>query len=162
MYNLTVANDHTYAVGDGQAVVHNTCGGPGYWTLSSKEAYGGWSDVSVRYQEQITGQMQGLVYRVDTGPGKWVDFEGYDDARHVFLDAKAKYGQFFQPDGSAMPWFRGGNLVKEANNQLAAVSGYRIEWHVMQEGAANGIRRILQEARVTGIDVIHTPLLALP
>lgn len=27
MYNLTVANDHTYAVGDGQWVVHNTCGG---------------------------------------------------------------------------------------------------------------------------------------
>ncbi len=89
--------------------------------------------------------------------------EGYDDARHVFLDAKAKYGQFFQPDGSAMPWFRGANeFVERANNQLAAVSGYRIEWHVMQEGAASGIRRILQEARVTGIDVIHTPLLALP
>jgi hypothetical protein len=28
MYNLTVAQDHTYAVGDGHAVVHNTCVGP--------------------------------------------------------------------------------------------------------------------------------------
>ncbi len=26
MYHLTVANDHTYAVGDDQVVVHNTCG----------------------------------------------------------------------------------------------------------------------------------------
>ena len=26
MYNLTVASDHTYAVGDGRAVVHNDCG----------------------------------------------------------------------------------------------------------------------------------------
>ena len=28
MHNLTVAHDHTYAVGDGQAVVHSV--GPGY------------------------------------------------------------------------------------------------------------------------------------
>jgi hypothetical protein len=43
MYNLTVANDHTYAVGDDQAVVHNTgaCEGGSTTPIGPSDASGG-------------------------------------------------------------------------------------------------------------------------
>ncbi len=100
VFNLTVANDSSYFVGDERVWAHNaTCtvrvpyqsprspsnfavgasdGGPGAWssiTRPDTDAY--------RYQERITGAPRGVEYNVNG-----VNFDGYDADRDVLLDAK--------------------------------------------------------------------------
>ena len=100
VFNLSVANDESYFVGDERVWAHNaTCtvripyhpprspsnfaigasdGGPGAWSSISRpdtDAY--------RYQERITGAPRGVEYNVNG-----VNFDGYDPQRDVLLDAK--------------------------------------------------------------------------
>jgi hypothetical protein len=72
MYNLAVANDHTYAVGDSQAVVHNddVCGPEGLQGMKDKvrAAQNG-------YRKASKGSIAGGVVIRDTDTGE-VLFEG--------------------------------------------------------------------------------------
>ncbi|MET0534151.1 MAG: TadE/TadG family type IV pilus assembly protein, partial [Steroidobacter sp.] len=100
VFNLSVASDESYFVGDERVWAHNaTCtvrvpfhpprspsnftpgatdGGPGEWSPIARpdtDAY--------RYQQRITGAPRGVEYNVNG-----VNFDGYDSQRDVLLDAK--------------------------------------------------------------------------
>ncbi|MBL8270590.1 TadE/TadG family type IV pilus assembly protein [Steroidobacter sp.] len=180
VFNLSVANDSSYFVGDERVWSHNaTCtlrvayhpprspsrfalgasdGGPGVWSSISRpetDAY--------RYQSRITGAPHGVEYNVNG-----VNFDGYDAQRDVLLDAKHWTQECplgdrcrFEPLKQAMA----DKLVEEARRQLDATSasGTAIEWRVVDEEMALRISAIL-DSRIRSrsarqrITVIYTPL----
>ena len=159
MYNLTVAHDHTYAVGNGQYVVHNTgpglvCGstggGPGQWEQANESM----SERAAQYQEQITGVPRGYVYRVNG-----VKFDGFQNG--TLLDAKGPgYATFFKNGLPKVWWQQGADaLVDEAGRQIGAAPGWAIQWHVAEPEAALGISSLLQQNGYTAIQVINTPMI---
>lgn len=180
VFNLTVADDESYFVGDERVWAHNaTCtvrvrypvprspsnfaigagdGGPGTWssiTRPDSDAY--------RYQERITGAPRGVEYNVNG-----VNFDGYDADRDVLLDAKHWTQECplgdkcrYEPLKRALSE----KLIEEALGQIDAVrtAGTSIEWRVVDEEMALRISNILDE----GIDVradrarilvIYTPM----
>jgi hypothetical protein len=147
MWDLSVANVHTFAVGVGKYVVHNC--GPGKWEPANESM----SPRAAKYQAQITGRGPGWVYQVGG-----VKFDGFNGS--VLQDAKGPgYARFFE-NGAPKAWWGGaGKLVNEARSQLAVSSGWQVEWHVAEEDAFHGIRSLLQRNGLTGIRVIHTPML---
>ncbi|WP_255424875.1 Tox-REase-5 domain-containing protein [Corallococcus sp. CA053C] len=134
--------------------------GPGQWG-PAKESM---STRARRYQEQITGHSADDAYWVggmSTQAGG-VKFDGFKDG--VLLEAKGPgYTKFF--DGlETKEWFRHSGargLIEQARRQLRNVhgTGFPIQWHVAEASAADAIRRLLDEAKVRGIDVVHTPAL---
>ena len=178
VFNLTVASDSSYFVGDERVWAHNaTCtvrlpyhaprspsgfaigatdGGPGTWssiTRPDNDAY--------RYQELITGAPRGVEYNVNG-----VNFDGYDAQRGVLLDAKHWTQECplgdkcrYEPLKRALA----DKLVEEALSQMDAVrvTGTSIEWRVVDEEMALRISAILDE-RIEAVDrtrivVIYTP-----
>jgi len=156
MYNLEVAQDHTFAVGDGEWVVHNRCGpvgtsggGPGIWELTNEAM----SPRAAEYQQQITGCPVGMVYRVGG-----VKFDGFDGKN--LLDAKGPgYARFLDSKtGGFKSWWRGANdLIDEANRQLGVAGTCPIIWHVAEEAAYNAIDDLFSDNGVSGIDLRFTP-----
>lgn len=179
VFNLTVANDSSYFVGDERVWAHNaTCtlrvrysvprspsnfaigasdGGPGAWssiTRPDNDAY--------RYQELITGAPRGVEYNVNG-----VNFDGYDANRDVLLDAKHWTQECplgdkcrYEPLKRALS----DKLLEEALSQIdaARTTGSSIEWRVVDEEMALRISAILDEgideADRTRIVVIYTPI----
>lgn len=165
VFNLSVANDESYFVGDDQVWAHNaTCtvrlpyhpprspsnftpgasdGGPGQWSPISRpdtDAY--------RYQERITGAPRGVEYNVNG-----VNFDGYNPQRDVLLDAKHWTQECPLGDRCRSESLRrvlAAKLLEEARRQIAAVRGVdtRIEWRVVDEEMALRIAAILD----SGID----------
>jgi len=165
VFNLSVANDESYFVGDERVWAHNaTCtvrlryspprspsnftpgatdGGPGSWSSIPRpdtDAY--------RYQQRITGAPRGVEYNVNG-----VNFDGYDAQRDVLLDAKHWTQECPLGDRCrSEPLKRAltSKLLEEARRQLAAVRGVdtRIEWRVVDEEMALRISAILD----SGID----------
>lgn len=180
VFNLTVANDSSYFVGEDRVWAHNaTCtvrvpyhpprspsnfaigasdGGPGTWASISRpdsDAY--------RYQERITGAPRGVEYNVNG-----VNFDGYDSQRDVLLDAKhwtqeCPLGDRCRSEGLRRALAR--KLIEEARRQLGAVrdSNSSIEWRVVDEEMALRISAVLDEGIQSledrrRITVIFTPL----
>ena len=180
VFNLTVAEDESYFVGDERVWAHNaTCtlrvrysvprspsnfaigatdGGPGAWssiTRPDNDAY--------RYQELITGAPRGVEYNVNG-----VNFDGYDAERDVLLDAKHWTQECplgdkcrYEPLKQVMT----DKLLEEARRQLDATADAdtRIEWRVVDEEMALRISSILDSgienaAARQRITVIYTPL----
>ncbi|MCY1030162.1 Tox-REase-5 domain-containing protein [Corallococcus sp. BB11-1] len=117
-----------------------------------------------RYQEQITGHSADDAYWVggtSTQAGG-VKFDGFNDG--VLLEAKGTgYANFFE-GLEPREWFRNSGaqgLIDQAQRQSDKVRGMGIpiEWHVSEKHAANAIRKLLEDAEVKGIKVIHTPAL---
>ncbi|WP_281404403.1 Tox-REase-5 domain-containing protein [Pyxidicoccus fallax] len=137
--------------------------GPGQWGPSGEK---GAPPRARAYQEQITGHFYDEAYwvgGVDRKSGG-TKFDGFKDG--VLLEAKGPgYAEFF--DGKLAPkeWFRNSGkaaeLVAQARRQSELVMGMGIpiEWHVAEKHAADAIRRMLENASVTGIEVIHSPAL---
>jgi hypothetical protein len=179
VFNLTVANDSSYFVGEERVWAHNaTCtvrvpyhpprspsnfavgatdGGPGAWssiTRPDSEAY--------RYQERITGAPRGVEYNVNG-----VNFDGYDADRDVLLDAKHWTQECPLGDRCRSEPLRralSSKLVEEALRQIDAVraAGTAIEWRVVDEEMALRIAAILDAgiddaADRARIQVIYTP-----
>ncbi|HEX8703627.1 MAG TPA: Tox-REase-5 domain-containing protein [Myxococcaceae bacterium] len=136
--------------------------GPGQWGPSEEK---GMSERARAYQEQISGHSVEDAYWVG-GVGRQsggVKFDGFKDG--VLLEAKGPgYAEFFE-GLQPKPWFdhSGGadDLIKQARRQSEMVrgSGIAIQWHVAEKRAADAIRKLLSDARVTGVEVIHTPAL---
>lgn len=180
VFNLSVANDESYFVGDERVWAHNaTCtvrlpyhpprspsnfalgatdGGPGTWSSISRpdsDAY--------RYQERITGAPRGVEYNVNG-----VNFDGYDAQRDVLLDAKhwtqeCPLGDRCRSEPLKQALAR--KLIEEATRQLNATRSSRIpiEWRVVDEEMALRISSILDDAIQSQDDrsritVIFTPL----
>jgi len=119
-------------------------GGPGVWRFANESM----SEVSARYQEQITGRPAGYVYDVNG-----VKFDGFSPAGSSLLDAKGPsytkllhYG--FAQDG----------LLDDAARQTRAAGDATITWHVMEASAARQISDLLADAGFSNITVVHTPL----
>lgn len=162
VFNLTVANDASYFVGDERVWAHNaTCtvrvpyhpprspsdfaigasdGGPGQWSGISRpdsDAY--------RYQERITGAPRGVEYNVNG-----VNFDGYDPQRDVLLDAKHWTQECPLGDRCRSEGLRtalSNKLLEEARRQIDAIRNgeTRIEWRVVDEEMALRIGKILDE-----------------
>lgn len=180
VFNLSVANDESYFVGDERVWAHNaTCtvrlpyhpprspsnftpgssdGGPGGWTPISRpdtDAY--------RYQERITGAPRGVEYNVNG-----VNFDGYDAQRDVLLDAKHWTQECPLGDrcrSEALKRSLSNKLLNEALRQIEAVREVdtRIEWRVVDEEMALRISAILDDgidnpADRQRISVIYTAL----
>ncbi len=180
VFNLTVANDSSYFVGDERVWAHNaTCtlrvrypvprsptnftlgasdGGPGTWSSIPRP-----NNDAYRYQELITGAPRGVEYNVNG-----VNFDGYDANRDVLLDAKHWTQECplgdkcrYEPLKQRMS----DQLVTEARRQLDATraTGSSIEWRVVDEEMALRISSILDErvrpaSARQRITVIYTPV----
>ncbi|HEY0684428.1 MAG TPA: Tox-REase-5 domain-containing protein [Steroidobacter sp.] len=179
VFNLTVADDASYFVGDDRVWAHNaTCtvrvpyyvprspsnfaigatdGGPGAWSSITRP-----DNDAFRYQERITGAPRGVEYNVNG-----VNFDGYDANRDVLLDAKHWTQEC--PLGDKCRWeplkqALTDKLVDEALRQLRATRTTRtaIEWRVVDEEMALRIAAILDDgignsADRARIQVIYTP-----
>ncbi|HLL53269.1 MAG TPA: Tox-REase-5 domain-containing protein [Myxococcaceae bacterium] len=138
---------------------------PGEWRKAKSPPQGR----SAKYQQQVTGRPPDEAYMVNG-----VEFDGYvprngslvhvEDLQGVLLDAKGKgYEKFFLENLKPKPWFADSGalkLIEQAGRQQRAVMtpGIRIQWHVAEEKAANAIRLLLEDAGVTKVEVIYTPM----
>lgn len=169
VFNLTVANDSSYFVGEERIWAHNaTCtvrvpyhpprspsnfaigasdGGPGQWSTITRpdtDAY--------RYQERITGAPRGVEYNVNG-----VNFDGYDPHRDVLLDAKHWTQECPLGDrcrSESLKRALSAKLLEEATRQISAVRNVetRIEWRVVDEEMALRISAILDRGIRNPID----------
>ncbi|WP_338282321.1 Tox-REase-5 domain-containing protein [Corallococcus caeni] len=132
--------------------------GPGQWG-PAKESM---KPPARRYQEQITGHTADEAYWVggaSTQAGG-VKFDGFKDG--VLLEAKGPgYAKFFE-GLEPKEWFRNSGaqgLVEQAERQsrMARGMGIPVRWHVAEKVAADAFRELLKNARVVGVEIVHTP-----
>ncbi len=133
--------------------------GPGEWGPANESM----SKRSARYQEQITGHSASEAYWVggkDLKSGG-VKLDGFKDG--TLLDAKGPgYANKFNDNLTPKKWFAPSGakqLIKQAQRQLNVAKGVPIRWHVAEKKAADAIRKLLEDAPITGIEVVYTPAL---
>jgi Restriction endonuclease fold toxin 5 len=133
--------------------------GPGQWGPANEAM----SKRSARYQEQITGRPASEAYWVG-GVGRksgGVKLDGFE--KGVLLEAKGPgFANKFNADLSPKRWFKDSGaqaLIEQAQRQFQVASGVPIRWHVAEKQAADAIHRLLKNADVEGIEVVHTPAL---
>lgn len=86
-----------------------------------------------------------------------VKFEGLVD--DVLVDAKGPGYSSFVKDGQFRDWFRGADeLADQAQRQLRASNGNPIRWNVAEGDAAQAIRNLFADRGISGINVVHTPV----
>ena len=113
-----------------------------------EENQAGRSAFSNAYQKQITGREgQDFIYN-------GVRFDGI--ANGVLQEAKGKYA-FLLEKGWAQD-----RLVDQANRQIKAANGAKIEWHFAEQEAANTVQQLFKDRGVRGIDVYYTPAIKNP
>ncbi|WP_425334807.1 restriction endonuclease fold toxin 5 domain-containing protein [Myxococcus stipitatus] len=131
--------------------------GPGEWGPANEAM----KPRARRYQEQVTGHSADEAYWVG-GVGKnsgGVKFDGFE--KGVLLEAKGPgYARFFD-DLEPKRWFRNSGakgLIDQARRQLDSIrgKGIPIRWHVAEVDAADAIRKLLDGAGISGIEVVHT------
>ena len=133
--------------------------GPGQWGPANESM----SKRAARYQEQITGHPASEAYWVggkDLKSGG-VKFDGFKDG--TLLEAKGSgYANKFTDSLEPQTWFEptgADQLIEQATRQIKVARGVPIRWHVAEQKAADAIRKLLKEAKVGGIEVVHTPAL---
>jgi len=90
-----------------------------------------------------------------------VKFDGFKDS--VLLEAKGLgYAKFFS-GLEPKAWFQNSGakaLIEQSKRQSEKVQsmGIRIEWHVAEAEAAKAIRKLLVNAEIDGITIVHTPV----
>ena len=103
------------------------------------------------YQQQITGR-SGQAFFVDG-----VKFDGVGQG--VLIEAKGPGYAKFVKNGQFRDWFSGADeLVDQAQRQLRAAKGTPIRWNVAEADAVIAIRNLLVDRGITGIEIIHTPV----
>lgn len=96
---------------------------------------------AAKYQSQVTGTPNGLVYKVDG-----VKFDGYSNG--ILQEAKGPgYGNFVSKDA----------IISQGERQTAAAKGTPIEWHVAEQKAVGPIKDLFTANNIEGINVMHTP-----
>jgi hypothetical protein len=133
--------------------------GPGEWGPANESM----SKRAARYQEQITGHSANEAYWVGGKDlkGGGVKLDGFRDG--ALLEAKGPgYANKFTDTLAPEPWFKDSGarqLIKQAKRQFEVAKGVPIRWHVAEKKAADAIRRLLANAELQGIEVVHTPAL---
>ena len=138
--------------GIGAAYDENASG----YRFAARGVNGSW----VRAAESMSGRAAayqarfgrvGEVFRVNG-----VKFDGIVNG--VLQEAKGPGYATFVRNGAFQPWFRGADaLVSQAQRQVAAAGGARIQWHFAEEAAANATRSLFNREGITGIQVLFTP-----
>jgi len=109
--------------------------GPGEWV---PEDQSNWSPEAQAYQWQVTGQ-SGKCYRAGG-----VRFDGWNQVRRVFLEAKDYYSWALNGDGSWKFWFDPEEeFVDKALRQFNAAKGLPIEWHFAEKSVADAVRPLV-------------------
>lgn len=107
---------------------------------------------SAEYQAKITGLPAGQAYELNG-----IKFDGFKDG--ILLEAKGPGYQNFIKDGQFAKWWENtglNQLLDQANRQIDAAQGRRIQWHFAEEEPARLIRELFTE-RTINIEIIFTP-----
>ncbi|WP_316815865.1 RHS repeat-associated core domain-containing protein [Pedobacter nyackensis] len=108
------------------------------------------SDIAKRYQSQISGLAGDIDYRLNK-----VHFDGMKDG--VLLEAKGLgYKKLLKNEKTRDNVLD--NLLNQAERQVDAAKGKKLEWHFAEKEAADDFSRVLRENKIEGIDVKHTPI----
>ncbi|MHA7634996.1 restriction endonuclease fold toxin 5 domain-containing protein [Corallococcus sp. M7] len=131
----------------------SSSGGPGKWVQVNESM----SDRARDYQAQVTGAPKGSAYRLKVGDDE-VDFDGYDLADDLLLEAKGPgYAKFIQDNMSLKEFFKGfGKVVAQARRQVSVAGGRRIRWIVAEERFATFLRKAFEANRYP-IEVVSIP-----
>lgn len=117
--------------------------GPGTWVAKSRRG-GKWRG----YEYQATGYPAGMEYEI-IGPDKVaVEFDGYDPAANLLLEAKGNYEWAVGPDGDFKPDFGPAkDFPAELQRQyrVAVAQGIPVEWRVAGPKSAEAIQRIIEQ-----------------
>lgn len=121
-------------------------GGPGRWEKATEAM----KPPARKYQAQITGAPEGYVYKVGD-----VKFDGFKDG--VLLEAKGPgYLDFFKK-GNPQEWFQGvEKMIDQAQRQVDAAPGIRIQWHFAEKDVADFIRKSFAREGLGMIEVVST------
>ncbi|WP_130510026.1 Tox-REase-5 domain-containing protein [Krasilnikovia cinnamomea] len=121
--------------------------GPGTWS----RVYESMSARAAAYQGRITGVPHGIGYSLNG-----VKFDGFRAG--VLIDAKGPGYATFVKDGRFVGWYKGADaLVDQAERQLRAAHGAKIEWHVAEPDAATAIANLFTDQGISGIKIVVVP-----
>ncbi len=110
------------------------------------------SDAAASFQKQITGVDAAKSFELNG-----VKFDGLADGG-VLLDAKSGMGNFVNKDGGFHSWWKGSDgLLNQANRQLKAADGAKIQWHFENKNVMQATQNLFKEQGIEGIELIHTP-----
>jgi hypothetical protein len=118
---------------------------------------GAWSRVpesmtarAASYQQQVGGR-PGSAYVLNG-----VKFDAISKSG-TLIEAKGPGLSKFVRNGNFRNWFEGtSKFMDQAQRQVAAADGRKIEWHVAEKDVADAIRERFRERKLK-IEVIHTP-----
>jgi hypothetical protein len=103
------------------------------------------------YQTQVTGRT-GEAYVVNG-----VRFDGVSGG--TLLDGKGPGYATFVRNGRFQRFFNGQDaLLDQARRQVAAANVAPITWHVAEADAATAMWNLLADNNITGINIVHTPV----
>ena len=125
---------------------------------SGSGARGGWSKVpesmeprAAAYQQQVGGRpnsayvLNGVKFDAQSKSG-------------TLIEAKGPGLSTFVRSGDFQKWFRGAQgFLDQAQRQVAAAEGRKIEWHIAEKDVADVVRDKFKREKLK-IDVIHTPV----
>jgi hypothetical protein len=128
-------------------------GGPGQWVPKNERM----SPRSRAFQHKVTKAPAGWVYRVWRN-GEKADFDGFDLEQGLLQETKGLgYDKHFKENLEPKVYFQGAKrLVRQAQRQQRVASGVPIRWHVAEPRMVAILKRLFEEARIKGIDVVHT------
>ncbi|WP_255442340.1 restriction endonuclease fold toxin 5 domain-containing protein [Corallococcus sp. Z5C101001] len=131
-----------------------SAGGPGKWVQVNESM----SERARAYQAQVTGAPRGSAYRVERG-GEEVDFDGFDPAENVLLEAKGPgYEKFLDEGAEFKRYFRGDqSLLEQARRQLRLARDTPVRWFVAEERFSVMLRKMFLQENVD-IEVILRPV----
>ncbi|RKH12389.1 hypothetical protein D7V97_08730 [Corallococcus sp. CA053C] len=128
-------------------------GGPGKWVQVNESM----SERARAYQAQVTGTPEGQAYRVE-GVGERADFDGFDAAEPLLLDAKGPgYEKFLDGVQGFKRYFRGDiRVLEQARRQLRCAKGIPVRWIVAEERFAGMLRKMFVRESID-IEVVLRP-----
>ncbi|PTL81963.1 hypothetical protein DAT35_19295 [Vitiosangium sp. GDMCC 1.1324] len=129
-------------------------GGPGQWVPKNENM----SERSRAFQHKVTKAPRGWVYRV-IRDGEMADFDGRDVVNGILQETKGLgYDKHFDSNLNPKRYFKGAKrLVRQAERQERVANGVPIRWHVAEPRMVAILKKLFDEAKIKGIDVIYTP-----
>ncbi|MCT1526442.1 DUF6443 domain-containing protein [Sphingobacterium hotanense] len=110
------------------------------------------SKAAASYQKQITGVDAGKSFKLNG-----VKFDGVTN-NGVLKDAKSGMENFVDGKGGFKSFFGGQEkIIKQANSQIKAANGTKIQWHFENKDVLDSYQKLLEDNNIKGIDLVHTP-----
>ena len=83
-----------------------------------------------------------------------VKFDGV--VNNILVDAKSAGYANFVKNGSFQSWFTGSKeLVNQANRQLQAAGGTKIQWYFQDKSAMQATQKLFNDEGIKGIELIY-------